>query len=82
MSQLIVAFVSPVYFMQRQMWGAFVVNACLYLTACLFLVTFILAFVGVFFWFLGVVHASYYLRKEMMVGQAELLATKMAEKMK
>lgn len=82
MMYLIVIFIPPLYFAIRKKWGAFILNSILYGLALFCLLVFVLWFVVPFFWMLAVGHASWHLRREMMVEQAELLATKMAEKMK
>ncbi len=72
-----IIFVSPLYFALRKKWGGFVLNGLLYLMA-----VFTIFFgIGVIFWALAVGHASWHLRKEMMVEHAEIIAVKMAEKM-
>ncbi len=76
---LAIVFVSPLYFAIRKKWGAFVLNALLYLMAW---VTIWIFGIGVIFWVLGVGHAGWHLRKELMQEHAELIATKMVEKMK
>ena len=70
------------YFAIRQKWGAFVLNVILYGLACLFLISLIGAFIAPLFWVLAVGHAAWHLRREMMAEHAEMIATKMAEKMK
>lgn len=82
MTYLTLIFASPIYFAMRQKWGAFCLNLVLYGTACLFLVTIIGAFIAPFFWMLAVGHASWHLRHELMLEEAEILATKMAEKVR
>ena len=82
MTYLCILFVSPVYFMMRSQWGPFVLNAILYGMACLFLLSFFGAMFAPFFWMLAVGHAGWHLRKELMVEHAELIATKLAEKLR
>ena len=82
MTYLSIIFVSPVYFMMRSQWGAFVLNSILYGMACLFLLSILGAMFAPFFWMLAVGHAGWHLRKEMMVEHAELIATKLAEAMR
>ncbi|HLC43217.1 MAG TPA: hypothetical protein VJO34_16525 [Methylomirabilota bacterium] len=76
MTYLAIIFVSPLYFALRGKWGAFILNALLYLTA---LFTVFLFGLGVFFWALAVGHAAWHYRKELMAEHAELIAQKMAE---
>ncbi len=78
---LAVIFCSPIYFAVRKRWGAFTLNAILYGLAWLFLISMIGAFIAPVFWFLAVGHASWHLRRDMMQEHAEMMATKMAEKM-
>ena len=78
MTYLIIIFLSPVYFLIRQKWGAFVLNSILYLLAG---VTIFLA-IGVFFWMLAVGHAGWHLRTELMEEQAGIMAKKLAEEMR
>jgi hypothetical protein len=82
----VVLFAPPLYFARRKKWGAFICNSFLYGLACLFLISIIGAFIAPFFWILAVGHAGWHLRTEMasqMIQEhAEVLATKMAEKMK
>ena len=81
MMYLCIIFISPVYFLARKKWGGFILNSILYGLACLFVLTFVFAFVGVVFWMLAVGHAGFVYRKELVAVQADLIATKMAEKM-
>lgn len=75
MMYLAVIFISPLYFLIRKKWGGFILNSILYLLA-----VFTIFFgVGLIFWALAVGHAGWYLRKEGMVEQAELIAKKMVE---
>ena len=82
MMYLCVLFISPVYFMARKMWGAFILNAILYGTALLFLISIVGAVVAPLFWILAVGHAGWHLRKEQMEEHAEMIASKMVQKMK
>lgn len=79
MMYLIIIFCSPLYFIIRRKWGAFILNAILYSLAW---VTVWFFGIGVIFWALGVGHAGWHLRKEWMEEHAEMIAVKMAEKMK
>jgi hypothetical protein len=80
MTYLCIIFASPLYFFARKNWGAFTLNAILYGFACLLLVTIIGAAFAPIFWALAVGHAGWHLRRELMTEQAELIASKMAEK--
>ena len=79
---LCIFFVPPGYFLARKKWGGFVLNSILYGLACICLITIVGAMVAPFFWALAVGHAGFTYRKELMSVQADLIATKMAEKMK
>ncbi len=86
MMLFVVLFVPPLYFLMRGKIGAWLFNSFLYGLACLFLITIIFFWVAPLFWILSVAHAFWHLRKEMTTAaiqeHAEVLATKMAEKMK
>ena len=79
---LCVLFIPPAYFIARKKWGVFVLNAILYGIACICVLSLIGIVVAPFFWLLAVGHAGWHLRREMMTQHAEMIATKMAEKMK
>ena len=79
MMYLIIIFISPLYLALRKKWGAFVLNGILYSLAWL---TIFLFGLGVIFWALGVGHAGWHLRKELMAEHAEMIAQKMAEKLR
>ena len=76
MMYLAIIFCSPLYFMVRGKWGAFTLNALMYGCAVLLLVTFIGAFLAPLPWILGVGHAMWHFRHEMMEEQASLMAAK------
>lgn len=76
MTYFIILFASPLYFLTRKKWGGFVINLMLYVLA---LATVLLFGIGVFFWALGVGHAVWAYRTEMMQEQATLIARAMAE---
>lgn len=82
MTYLCIIFIPPVYFLTRKKWLGFVLNAILYGIACCFVLTIALVFVAVPFWILAIGHAGFSYRKELMAVQADLIATKMAEKLK
>ncbi len=79
MMYLIIIFVSPLYFLIRKKWGAFVLNAILYTLAWF---TIFIFGIGIIFWVLGVGHAGWHLRKELMKEQAQMIASEMVAKMK
>lgn len=78
---LCIIFIPPVYFMARRKWGACALNAVLYGLAWLCVLTIIGIIVAPLFWALAVGHAGWHLRKELMAQHAEMIATKMAEKL-
>lgn len=81
MTYLAIIFIPPLYFLARKKWGGFILNSILYGIACACVLTFVFALIGVFFWMLAVGHASFAYRRELASVQADLIATKMAEKM-
>jgi hypothetical protein len=82
MTYLCILFIPPLYFMTRNKWGPFFLNAVLYGLACLCVLTIVGIVIAPVFWILAVGHAGFHYRREMMVQHADMLATKMAEKMK
>jgi hypothetical protein len=80
MTFLCVFFLPPLYFLTRKKWLGFIVNSVFYGIACMFVLMLPLIFMAPFFWLIAVFHASYYWRQERRIQDAELLATKMAEK--
>ena len=74
-------FISPLYFLIRGRWGGFVINAFFYGLAWLFLLSVFFAIVAPLFWVIAFTHAAWGIRKEMAEEHAEMLATKMAQKM-
>ncbi len=82
MIYLCIIFIPPVYFIARKKWPGFILNSILYGMACLCVLTIIGIWVAPFFWALSVGHAGFTYRKEMMAVHADMIATKMAEKLK
>ena len=82
MMYLCIMFISPVYFLVRKKWGPFILNSILYGLACLCILSVVGIMFAPLFWILAVGHAGWHLRREMMTQHAELIATKMAEKMR
>jgi hypothetical protein len=82
MMYLAIIFIPPVYFITRRKWPGFCLNLFLYGIACLCVLTIVGIFVAPVFWALAVGHAGFTYRKELMAVHADLIATKMAEKMK
>lgn len=79
---LAIIFIPPAYFIARKKWGGFILNSILYGIACLCVLTFVGIVVAPFFWALAVGHAGFNYRKELISVQADLIASKMAEKIK
>jgi hypothetical protein len=79
-----VLFLPPLYFLIRGKWLPFAINCCFYGTAwlCVFLFFIGLIFFAPVFWGIAVAHASWYLRLELMSKHADMIASKMAEKMR
>jgi len=82
MMYLCIIFVPPAYFLARQKWGGFILNSILYGIACMCVMLIVTAFIAPLFWAIAVGHAGFTYRKELMSVQADLIATKMAEKLK
>lgn len=78
---LCIIFIPPLYFMLRNKWGAFTLNAILYGLACLCVLSIIGIVIAPLFWILAVGHAGWHLRTELMAQHADMIATKMAEKL-
>ena len=81
MKYLSIIFIPPLYFMMRGKWGGFFLNSILYGLAVLCVLSLVGMVVAPVFWLLAVGHASWHLRSEVMGEQADLIATKLAEKL-
>jgi hypothetical protein len=81
MMYLGIIFIPPAYFIARRQWGGLALNGILYFIACCCVVTFVGIPLGILFWTLSVGHAGFTYRKELLTYHAELIATKMAEKL-
>ncbi len=81
MLYLALIFIPPVYFLARKKWGGFFLNSIFYGIACLCILSIIGIWIAPIFWILAVGHACFAYRREMVNQHAELIATKMAEKM-
>jgi len=82
MMYLCIIFIPPVYFIARRKWGGFILNAILYGIACLCVLSMVGIMAAPIFWILAVGHAGFTYRKEMMSVHADMIATKLAEKLK
>jgi hypothetical protein len=81
MIYLCLIFIPPLYFLIRQKWGGFFLNAFLYGCACMCVISMLGIMIAPIFWILSVGHAFFTYRREASAQHAEMLATKMAEKM-
>ena len=72
-------FCSPLYFLIRKKWGAFVINSILYLMGWITIWIFGL---GLIFWIIGIVQAVLDLQRNVAHGLMEKQAELIAEKMK
>jgi len=81
MTYLCIIFIPPVYFITRKKWGGFILNSILYGIACLCVLSMVGIIAAPIFWMVAVGHASFTYRREQLERHADLLATKMAEKM-
>jgi len=74
-------FCSPLYFLIRKKWGAFILNSIFYVMGWITIWIFGL---GLIFWIIGIVQAMLDLQRNVAHGlmekQAELIAEKMKEK--
>ena len=82
MTYLCIIFIPPVYFLARKKWGGFILNSILYGIACLCVLSMIGIWIAPLFWILSVGHASFTYRNERLERHADLIATKMTEKLK
>jgi hypothetical protein len=82
MMYFVVLFASPLYFLIRGKIGGFILNSLFYGAALILLVSFVGAFLAPLPWFIGVGHAMWHLRKEMMEEATTLMAQKMAQAMR
>lgn len=78
---LVAIFCSPLYFLIRKRWGAFIFNSILYLMG--WMTVFVFG-IGLIFWIIGIAQAMWDLQHkvthDLMEKQAELIAKKMKEK--
>jgi len=85
MTILCILLLPPLYFLNRKKWGAFLLNAIFYGLAWLCVLSVIGIAISPIFWLVAVIHAFIHYRirarNELIEHSAEVLATKMAEKM-
>ena len=82
MIYLALIFIPPLYFLVRKKWGGFILNSILYGIACLCILSIVGFWIAPIFWILSVGHAGFTYRKEAAEHHANLIATKMAEKLR
>jgi hypothetical protein len=82
MVYLCILFLPPVYFLTRKQWGGFFLNAILYGIAILCVLSIVGIMVAPVFWILSVGHASFTYRREQAERHADLIASKMASKLR
>ena len=82
MIYLALIFLPPVYFLTCKQWGGFFLNVILYGLAILCVLSIVGIIVAPVFWILAVGHASFTYRREQSERHAELLASKMAAKLR
>lgn len=81
MTFLCIVFLPPVYFLSRKKWGGFCLNAFLYGMALPCIISIVGIMGAPVFWVLAVGHAGFNYRREQTEHHANLVASKMAEKM-
>jgi hypothetical protein len=81
MIYLAAIFIPPLYFLIKKKWAAFIVTSLLFILSLFLAMTVVLLPATFVLWFLSAIVAVWDLRKSVMNEHAELLATKMAEKM-
>jgi hypothetical protein len=82
MIYLAAIFIPSPQFSPRKQWIGFVINSIFYGLACLFVLSIVGMVIAPFFWLIAMFHAMWHVKKEMFVQNAEILTTKMAEKMR
>jgi membrane protein implicated in regulation of membrane protease activity len=82
MIYLVAVLIPPLYFLLKKKWLALVASVFLFFIALICAMTGILIFVSVILWALCSVVAVWDLRKRLVHENAEILATKMAEKIR
>jgi hypothetical protein len=72
----------PLYFLIRNRIGLGLIYGLLFALSIFLLLTVVLAPIAIFFWLVSMIHALWHVRRELVAEQAEVLATKMAEKVR
>ena len=81
MMYLAAVLVPPLYFLIKKKWLGFIVSSCLLVLSLFLAMTIVLLPVALILWALCSTVAVWNLRKASMHEHAEIVATKMAEKM-
>ena len=82
MIYLIAIFIPPLYFILKKKWLAFIGSMIAFFFAVIFAIMIVLLPLSFILWALCSVIAVWDLRKRLMHEHADVLATKMAEKMR
>lgn len=82
MIYLVAIFIPPLYFLIKKRWLGFIVSCCLLVLSFFLAMTVIMLPVALILWALCSAVAVWNLRKQFVHESAEVLATKMAEKMR
>jgi hypothetical protein len=82
MIYLVAIFIPPLYFVIKKRWVGFIVSSCLLVLSLFLAMTVFLIPVALILWGLCSVVAVWDLRKRVMHENADVLATKMAEKIR
>jgi 4-hydroxybenzoate polyprenyltransferase len=82
MIYLVAVLIPPLYFLIKKKWVGFVVSSFLFVLSCLFAIMVVLLPVSIILWVLCAIVAVWDVRKALMHEHADILATKMAEKMR
>lgn len=82
MIYLVAIFIPPLYFLIKKRWLGFIVSSFLLVLSFFLAMTVVMLPVALILWALCAVCAVWNLRKQLVRESAEVLATKMAEKMR
>lgn len=81
MIYLVAVFIPPLYFLIKKKWFAFCVSSFLLFLSVIFAIMIVLLPVSIILWILCAIVAVWDVRKRLMHEHAEMLSTKIAEKM-
>lgn len=82
MIYLVAIFIPPLYFLVKKRWGAFIGSLVAFFFAVIFAIMMVLLPLSFILWGICSVVAVWDLRKRVAHENADMLATKMAEKMR